>query len=199
MRTPIVLFVLCSAAFGSALLLLGLSDIVLVAGPAWLASLLILARAWRAGRAGAAPVVIVDGSNVMYWDGGTPTLAAVGEVVALLTRSGYRPGVVFDANAGHLLEGRYRHDGAFARKLGLPRDRVMVVDRGTPADTVILAAARDLDARVVSNDRYRDWAQRHPEIGRPGFLIRGGFSEGRIWLDLAPEDDARTEGARQAA
>ncbi|MCA3452579.1 MAG: hypothetical protein INF92_19885, partial [Rhodobacter sp.] len=100
---------------------------------------------------------------------------------------GFSPGVAFDANAGHLLAGRYLDHAAFSKMLGLAEDRVMVVDKGTPADATILATARDLGARVVSNDRFRDWLDQHPEAGRPGALIRGGFVDGALWLAL---DDA---------
>jgi hypothetical protein len=51
---------------------------------------------------------------------------------------------VFDANAGYKLLGKYKHDDAFGRLLGLPADRVMVVGKGKPADPTILRAAREL-------------------------------------------------------
>jgi hypothetical protein len=47
-----------------------------------------------------------------------------------------------------------------------------------------LAAAADLGARVVTNDRYRDWVEQHPEVTEPGHLIRGGYKAGKLWLDL---------------
>jgi hypothetical protein len=128
--------------------------------------------------------VVVDGSNVMYWKGAGPDLRTVREVVAELRDCGFVPGVIFDANAGHKLMGRYVHDGAMARMLGLPRKRVMVVDKGAVADQWILASARDLKARIVTNDRYRDWAGAHPEVAEPGFLIRGGYRDGKVWLGL---------------
>lgn len=127
--------------------------------------------------------VVVDGSNVMHWRDNTPDLEVLRAVVAELKRRGYTPGVVFDANAGYKLMGRYRHDGAMARLLGLPEDQVMVVPKGQVADGWILAAARDLGAPVVTNDRYRDWAEAHPEVTGPGYLIRGGYREGRLWLE----------------
>lgn len=97
----------------------------------------------------------------------------------------YTPGVVFDANAGYLLSGKYQHDGALAKSLGIPEERVMVVPKGTPADPAILAAALDLGAKIVTNDRFRDWADQHPEIHQPGYLIRGGFKSGELWLDVS--------------
>lgn len=126
--------------------------------------------------------IVVDGSNVMHWDGGTPKIETVRAVLAELLARGYTPGVVFDANAGYLLTGRYRHDHALGRMLDLPEDRVMVVPKGTVADTIVLAAAKDLSARIVTNDRYRDWSDAYPEVLEPGFLIRGGVRDGVVWV-----------------
>ncbi|MCL6283847.1 hypothetical protein M3P21_09930 [Ruegeria sp. 2012CJ41-6] len=128
--------------------------------------------------------IVLDGSNVMYWKDGTPQIDTVREVVDHLTRLGYAPGVMFDANAGYLISGTYRHDEPLSRMPGLPEERVMVVPKGVPADPYILTAARDLGAGIVTNDRYRDWVDDHPEITKPGHLIRGGYRSGRLWLDL---------------
>lgn len=164
---------------------------ILWAGICAIAGILILVfllvrRARRAGRV-KPRWVVVDGSNVMYWKENTPRIDTVREVVDRLSASGFTPGVMFDANAGYLLTGKYEHDGTFERLLGLPRDHVMVVNRGNPADISILAAARDLGARIVTNDRFRDWAEVHPEVHRPGYLIRGEYRNGRLWLDLGEE------------
>lgn len=129
--------------------------------------------------------VVVDGSNVMHWKDNVPQINSVRAVVDKLTAAGYAPGVVFDANAGYKLMGKYKHDHALGKLLGLPQDRVMVVAKGTPADPVILASARDLGARIVSNDRFRDWAETHPEVGVPGHVIAGGYRDGQVWLDMA--------------
>jgi hypothetical protein len=127
--------------------------------------------------------VVVDGSNVMYWKGGEPDIATVKEVLDHLKSLGATPGVMFDANAGYLIVGKYQHDRAFAQSLGIPENRVLVVSRGTPADPTILQAARDYKGRVVSNDRFRDWAQEFPEVTHDGFLIQGGYRKGALWLE----------------
>ncbi|NKX45616.1 NYN domain-containing protein [Roseicyclus persicicus] len=201
MVVPLILLALSAAGLAAALMVPGLSDLVLLAAPMVVASLFLLLRAalarrrpqkapqppgtrsWRV-KPPRAKWIVVDGSNVMHWADETPRIEPLREVVAHLEAQGYAPGVVFDANAGYLVEGRYRHDGAFARLLGLPEDRIMVVPKGTPADPMILTAARDLGARVVTNDRYRDWAAEYPEVRRDGFLVRGGYRDGRLWLDL---------------
>ena len=90
---------------------------------------------------------------------------------------------VFDANVGYKTIGRYLHNGELAKQLGLPEDRVLVVPKGTQADPYLLITARDLGARVVTNDRFRDWVEAHPEVCEPGLLIRGGYHEGKLWLE----------------
>lgn len=189
---PSVLLLVSLGGVIAAAVLPAVQDLVLVAGPSAVASLYLLLRAWlarkRTARTAAARWIVIDGSNVMHWKDATPRLETLREVVTHLEDLGLVPGVVFDANAGYLISGRYQHDHALGRMLGIPADRVLVVDRGTPADPTILAAARSLGARVVTNDRYRDWAGQHPEVATPGFLIRGGYREGRLWLDLEGGD-----------
>jgi hypothetical protein len=183
-----ILVVISLAGVAAALTVPGLSDLILLAGPCLVAALIVLARA-RTRQAPPTPRhILIDGSNVMHWRDNTPQIEPLRAVVELLTAQGYTPGVVFDANAGYLLAGRYQHDRALGRMLGLPEDRVMVVNKGTPADTILLQAARDLGARIVTNDKYRDWAEAYPEVRTPGFLIRGGFRDADLWLDLADGD-----------
>jgi hypothetical protein len=166
-----------------------MTDLLLLLAPAALAALVLLLR--RRLRRGPPPAparpgrpIIVDGSNVLYWRDNTPDLATLRAVLDQLTAQGYAPGVVFDANAGYRVAGRYQDHHAMGQRIGLPEDRVMVAPRGEPADPIILAAARDLDAPIVSNDRFRDWADSHPEIRRPGRLIRGRWQDGAPRLDL---------------
>ncbi len=139
----------------AALTLPGLSDLILWTGACAIAGMLFLVLVFvrRARRAGQITPkwVVVDGSDVLYWKENTPQIDTVREVLDRLSASGFTPGVMFDANAGYLLTGRYEHDGAFEKLLGLPRDHVMVVHKGTPADISILAAAghaRRTDHRI---------------------------------------------------
>jgi hypothetical protein len=190
MRVPVFLVLASLVGVGAALSVPGWADLAPLAGLCAFAGLILIGAALLRvePRAAADPRwVIVDGSNVMYWKDDTPQIETVREVLDHLAALGFSPGIVFDANAGHLLAGRYLHHAAFAGLLGLAEDRVMVVNRGTPADATILAAARDLGAQIVSNDRYQDWRDQHPEVDRPGALIRGGFEDGALWLAL---DDA---------
>lgn len=165
----------------------GLEDLVLLGAPSVIASLvLIIGQIWN--RLSLKSWVIVDGSNVMYWKGEGPAILTVREVVDHLRDNGYSPGVIFDANAGYLLTGRYQHDRSLSSQLNLAVDRVMVVPKGTPADPYILKIARDFGAQVISNDRFRDWAEAHPEVAEPGRVVKGGYRKGQLWLDLGEEE-----------
>ncbi|MBE9636831.1 hypothetical protein IQ782_08290 [Salipiger pacificus] len=185
MWMPLFLFALSLAGLAAALILPGLSDVLLLAAPCALASLILLFRARRGGAG--RQHIILDGSNVMYWRGDGAELAAVKDTLDSLAARGFLAGVIFDANVGYKLVGRYQGDAELAELLGLPRDRVMVVPKGVPADQIILRVARDQGARIVTNDRYRDWAEAHPEIGRTGHLVPGGYRAGKLWMGMEPE------------
>lgn len=175
-----------------------LSDLMLLAILSGVASLFVLFLPRRDGKAFTRPKardprdwVVVDGSNVLHWHEGTPKLATLVEVLAELSARGLSAGVIFDANVGYKISTRYLDDADLAKMLKLPLEQVLVVHKGTPADAVILKSARDLGARVVTNDRYRDWAEAYPEVAQEGLLIRGGYRGGKVWLEPTQSDQAR--------
>lgn len=136
--------------------------------------------------------ILIDGSNVMHWKDDRPDILPVQSAVRELTRRGFTPGVVFDANAGYKLRSRYLSERDFSRLLDLPESQIFVVPKGTQADPYLLDAAQEFGARVVTRDRFRDWAEAHPEVKEPGFLIRGGFRDtGEFWLaEVTPSPTA---------
>lgn len=197
----VVLFPLSLAALVVALLVPGYGDLVLLAGPIAVASLLLLWRGRRKSTSALRPpepsrqprgpwfrerakrdFVVIDGSNVLFWNNGTADLSTVASVAREMRGRGLTPGVIFDANVGYRIGNRYQDDRELARRIGLPEDRVLVVPKGTPADKYILQAARGLKAKVVSNDRYRDWAEEFPEVREPGFLMHGGVKDDAVWV-----------------
>ena len=137
------------------------------------------------------PLILIDGSNVMHWQDNTPSLLPLLQTIDELRQRGFTPSVVFDANAGYKLMGKYMHHDDLARLLTLPHDQVLVVPKGMPADPYLLTTARDLGASIVSNDRYRDWAEEYPEFSEPQRLIKGGVKDGKVHL-------LRTDKARRA-
>jgi Zc3h12a-like Ribonuclease NYN domain len=136
--------------------------------------------------------ILVDGSNVMHWEDNTPHIEPVRRVVSALKAQGLDPGVVFDANVGWKLVGRYLGERELCKLLDLPQDQVLVVPKGNQADPWLLTTARDFHARIVTNDRFRDWAEAHPEVTEPGFLVRGSLTGDTVWLEGMAKPDAAT-------
>jgi hypothetical protein len=136
--------------------------------------------------------VLVDGSNVIYWQDNTPQLAPLLQVVQDLSSRGLKPGVVFDANVGYKLSGKFLGERDLSRLLSLPRAQILVVPKGTQADSFLLETARDQKALIVTNDRFRDWVDRYPEVAQQGRLVTGGIRDGQIWLKgLAAKEGAQ--------
>ncbi|KIC32455.1 hypothetical protein RA26_21580 [Leisingera sp. ANG-M7] len=129
-------------------------------------------------------LAIIDGSNLLYWKDSALSLDPVREAIQLLKAAGYTPCVIFDANAGYLVENRYLDGPGFARRLGLSRRYAHVVPKGRPADPFILGLARDSRGIVISRDRFRDWAEDYPAETGPDRVVRGGYRSGRLQLNL---------------
>jgi hypothetical protein len=193
MRVPFLIFVLCAGGAAALHMLPGLQDMALIVGLGAVAALVLILLAPRLPQAtGPDPRRIwVDGSNVMYWQQNNPSLLTLVSVVDHLERLGYQPHVIFDANAGYLLNGAFRNARAFGQMLSLPARQVIVAPKGTPADIILLAKGRKTGLPIVTNDRYRDWLDQHPEIQQPGRLIRGGWRDGRPWVDVDAFSSAR--------
>lgn len=183
------LFGLCALAFAASVQIAEYEDYQIVSISLLFASSFLLLRAVLRRQTGQGtppdlrPDFIIDGSNVMYWLDKTPQTQPLFDILSELRRRGFVVGVVFDANAGHKLWQRYRDDFYFSQHLGLSEEQVLVVPKGSPADPIILTAARNHGARIITNDRYRDWVDQFPEIATPGHLVRGGYRNGKLWLD----------------
>ena len=130
------------------------------------------------------PVIVVDGSNVMHWQDDVPTIEALERVLADLTAKGFVPHVFFDANVGYKLVGRHLDPGALARALALPRSQIFVAPSRTPADPLLIAHALRIQARIVSNDRFRDWRDDFPEVSDEGRLVPGRLKGEQVELRL---------------
>lgn len=128
--------------------------------------------------------IVVDGSNVLHWERETPDIRSVFHVIVALKSEGFVPLVWFDANAGYLIGERYMGPSRLARLIDLPERQVFVAPKGTPADPLLLQDAVNLKARVVTNDRFRDWAEDYPQIREKGFLVRGRMQSDAFELEL---------------
>lgn len=150
-----------------------------------LLAILLLARGKAEPDAVDAPVevpenaILVDGSNVMHW-GGEPSILVLTRVLRALEDKGLTPFVCFDANFGYKLWGRYVGAHIAASELSLPPDQVYVVDKGVVADEVLLDLAATHGLQVVSNDRFRDWAEQYHWVKDHRRFRRGRWQEGSV-------------------
>ena len=102
--------------------------------------------------------VIVDASNVAHATEKTsPRLANVRLVRDRLTLDGMTPILVADAAL------RHRIDDADGYEALVKAGEIQQAPAGTDADYFILSFARELDASIVSNDRFRDRMDAFPD------------------------------------
>jgi hypothetical protein len=103
-------------------------------------------------------IVLVDGSNVAYSiEGEPPHVANIIAVRDKLREEGFEPIIVADAALRHQIDDQARYE-----KL-IEDGQVRQAPAGTDADYFILSFARELDAGIVSNDRFRDRIKQFPE------------------------------------
>lgn len=103
-------------------------------------------------------VAIVDGSNVAHAaEGEKPRLANIRLVCDKLADEGFSPVVVVDAALRHQIDDPRRYEEM------VEKGEIRQAPAGTDADYFILSFARELDAVVVSNDRFKDSQKAFPD------------------------------------
>jgi hypothetical protein len=123
-------------------------------------------------RAGAENLkVLVDASNVAHaTEGGEARLENIKLVQAKLLDDGFEPLVVADAALRHQIDNKPAYEAM------IENGQVHQAPAGTDADFFILSFARELNARILTNDRFRDraaeFAEERERIIR--FMIVGG-------------------------
>lgn len=202
MIVPLILFTLSLASMIASAWHYGpvLSDALLICAISTIAALILVLRASRFGqrrrinprrvqrrkfthRRAHRRHIMVDGSNVMHWKDGEPKIETVRRVLNMLTQRGYTPIVWFDANVGYKIGDRYRGPSSLALLLNIPVQQIFVAPKGEPADPFLLEWAKDLKAKIVTNDQFRDWIDSHPQIRKPGFLVTGRVRGNNIQLN----------------
>jgi len=104
-------------------------------------------------------VVLVDGSNVAHsTEGEAARLANLLAIRAKLREEGDDPIIVADAALRHQIDEPEAYEQLIEDGL------VRQAPAGTDADYFLLSFARELDASIVSNDRFRDRIKQFPEV-----------------------------------
>ncbi|NLG62581.1 MAG: hypothetical protein GX539_10070 [Candidatus Cloacimonetes bacterium] len=103
-------------------------------------------------------VAIVDASNVAHsTEGESARLENITLVCERLREDGFSPVVVADAALRHQIDQQREYEEL------VENGTIRQAPAGTDADFFILSFARELDAAVVSNDRYRDRLEAFPD------------------------------------
>lgn len=113
----------------------------------------------RSGREETSNVVLVDGSNVAHSTEGEQALVA--NLLAIrdkLCEEGLEPIIVADAALRHQIDDPQRYEQL------VEQGHVRQAPAGTDADYFILSFAREFNASIVSNDRFRDRIKEFPEV-----------------------------------
>ncbi len=117
--------------------------------------------------------VLIDGSNVAHsTEGGTARLDNLLLMRDKLAAKGLEPIIVVDAALRHQI------DDAAAYEKMVDDGELKQAPAGTDADYFILSFARELGARVVSNDRFRDRMPEFKDLSRR--FIRYMIVEGEV-------------------
>ena len=104
-------------------------------------------------------IALVDGSNVAHSsEGEKASLANILLVADKMREDGFEPVIVADAALRHQIDDRAGYERL------VEEGKVKQAPAGTDADYFILSFARELDAAVVSNDRFRDRIAKYPEV-----------------------------------
>ena len=112
----------------------------------------------RMSEAGEKRLAIVDASNVAHSsEGEQAVLDNIRVVCEKLVEEGYEPIVVADAALRHQIDDPRRFEEM------VDEGTIRQAPAGTDADFFILSFARELDAAVVSNDRFKDRQKAFPE------------------------------------
>lgn len=118
-------------------------------------------------------VVVIDGANVAYEErsaGGKPKLSNLLKVKLELEGRGFEAVIIVDASL------KYDIDDQAQLETLIRSQQVRQVPAGTDADYFIIQFADQLDARVVTNDRYKDYAEQYPWVTQrrmPYMIVKG--------------------------
>jgi hypothetical protein len=120
--------------------------------------------------------VLIDGSNVAHsTEGEKPLLSNIIAVRDKLLEEGSEPIVVVDAALRHSIDDEQGYERL------VDEGEIKQAPAGTDADYFILSFAEELDASIVSNDRFRDRIERYPTAGKR--LIKFMIVNGEVVLE----------------
>ena len=118
-------------------------------------------------------MVVIDGANVAYEErsaGGKPKFSNLLKVRRELEEKGFEPVILVDASLKYDIDDQEQLENLIRSQ------QVRQVPAGTDADFFIIQFSQELDALIVTNDRYKDYADQHPWVPErrlPYMIVKG--------------------------
>jgi hypothetical protein len=124
-------------------------------------------------REGHSKVVLVDGANVAFSsEGEQGVLKNIVTIRDRLVAEGFNPIVVADAALRHKIDDEVGYERLVDEGV------IKQAPAGTDADYFILSFAEELDASIVSNDRFKDRIKQYPALRKR--LIKYMIVQGEV-------------------
>ncbi|HEY0170002.1 MAG TPA: hypothetical protein VGB98_03045 [Pyrinomonadaceae bacterium] len=118
-------------------------------------------------------MVVIDGANVAYEErsaGGKPKFSNLLKVRRELEERGFEPVILVDASLKYDIDDQEQLENLIRSQ------QVRQVPAGTDADFFIIQFSQELDALIVTNDRYKDYADQYPWVNErrlPYMIVKG--------------------------
>lgn len=133
-------------------------------------------------------VIVVDGANVAYIEkskSGNPKVDNLLAVHSELKGKGFEPIIIVDASL------QYEIDDAEKFESLVENQTIRQAPAGTDADFFILETAREHKAKIVTNDRYKDYQNKYNWIEKarvPLMIINGNVE---LYENHSPKEDEK--------
>ncbi len=118
-------------------------------------------------------MVVIDGANVAYEErsaGGKPKFSNLLRVRRELEEKGFEAVILVDASLKYDIDDQEQLENLIRSQ------QVRQVPAGTDADFFIIQFSQELDALIVTNDRYKDYADQYPWVNErrlPYMIVKG--------------------------
>jgi hypothetical protein len=124
----------------------------------------------------ARPSIVVDGANVAYAEKshqGDPKVSNLVAMRSVLTAKGYDPLIIVDASLVYEVDDKEQLEALLDEQV------IRQAPADTDADYFVLAMANELDAKIVSNDRFEAYRDQYGDVDerRVPFMIVDGNVE----------------------
>jgi|GEM_PF-56270 len=118
--------------------------------------------------------IVIDASNVAYWEDAKPKLGSVLAILDKLDDLGISYLCVVGPRLRHVID-----DRVGLEKL-LKRSNVVQSPAKKDADIFVIDYATKYDAKIVSNDQYNEYCKDHPILLEKGRIVEGLIFDGKI-------------------